>query len=51
MAWTPYNIFIDGDFHHCGVDLFVMRRVDDTWRITHLDDTRRTEGCEPGRRS
>jgi len=50
MAWTPYNLFIDGEFHHCGVDLFVMRRREDRWLITQLDDTRRTEGCDPTRR-
>lgn len=50
IAWTPYNIFIDGEFHHCGVDLFVLKRVDDAWKITTLEDTRRTEGCSPERR-
>ncbi len=50
MAWTPYNIFVDGEFHHCGVDLFVMRHDGDDWRITQLDDTRRTEDCDPERR-
>jgi hypothetical protein len=51
MAWTPYNIFIDGMFHHCGVDLFVLRRGDQGWKITHLDDTRRTDACDPERRT
>ncbi|MEE4276843.1 MAG: nuclear transport factor 2 family protein [Halieaceae bacterium] len=51
MAWTPYNIFIDGEFHHCGVDLFVMRRREGRWLITQLDDTRRTEGCDAQRRN
>ena len=50
MAWTPYNIFVDGAFHHCGVDLFTLRRRDGRWLITHLEDTRRTEGCDPTRR-
>lgn len=50
MAWTPYNLFIDGEFHHCGVDLFVMRRREGRWLITQLDDTRRTEDCDPTRR-
>ena len=50
MAWTPYNLFVDDEFHHCGVDLFVMKRSDEGWRITQLDDTRRTEGCDPERR-
>lgn len=50
MAWTPYNLFVDGEFHHCGVDLFVMHLREDGWLITQLDDTRRTEGCDPTRR-
>ena len=50
MAWTPYNIFVDGSFHHCGVDLFVVKRLADGWKITTLEDTRRTEGCDPERR-
>ncbi len=50
MAWTPYNIFVDGAFHHCGVDLFVMKRLEGRWKITALEDTRRTDGCDTGRR-
>jgi hypothetical protein len=46
MAWTPYNIFVDGVFHHCGVDLFVMRKTDGEWKIRYLEDTRREEGCD-----
>ena len=50
MAWTPYNLFVDGSFHHCGADLFVMRRREGRWLITQLEDTRRTDGCDPERR-
>lgn len=50
MAWTPYNLYVDDAFHHCGVDLFVMRRREGRWLITRLEDTRRTEGCDAGRR-
>ena len=50
MAWTPYNLFVDGVFHHCGVDLFTLRRTEGRWLIAHLEDTRRTEGCDPTRR-
>ncbi|MEO0438722.1 MAG: nuclear transport factor 2 family protein [Pseudomonadota bacterium] len=49
MAWTPYNLYVDGEFHHCGVDVFVMKRIDDQWLISHLEDTRRTAGCDPNR--
>lgn len=50
MAWTPYNLFVDDSFHHCGVDLFVMRRSEGQWKILQLNDTRRTENCDPMRR-
>lgn len=50
MAWTPYNIFVNGNFQHCGVDVFVMRLVEGEWKILQLDDTRRRDGCDPERR-
>jgi hypothetical protein len=50
MAWTPYNLFVDGQFHHCGVDLFALRKVDGAWKILQLDDTRRSAGCDATRR-
>lgn len=50
MAWTPYNLFVNGEFHHCGVDVFSLRKVEGQWKILQLDDTRRTEGCDPKRR-
>ena len=50
MAWTPYNLFVDGVFHHCGVDVFVMRKSDGEWKIRYLDDTRRGEGCDEAHR-
>lgn len=51
MAWTPYNLFVNGNFQHCGVDVFVMQRGEDGWKIVQLNDTRRTEGCDPERRN
>lgn len=50
MAWTPYNLFVSDLFYHCGVDLFVMRRIDGLWKVVQLDDTRRTAGCDTKRR-
>lgn len=49
-AWTPYNLFVDGEFSHCGVDAFTMVRTDDGWKILQLVDTRTRSGCDPGRR-
>jgi hypothetical protein len=50
MAWTPYNVFVDGAFQHCGVDVFVMTMSDEGWKILQLADTRHQEGCDPERR-
>ena len=51
MAWTPYNVFVDGSFQHCGVDVFVMTRAEEGWKILQLVDTRRRDGCDAERRS
>ena len=45
MLWTKYDILIDGDFSHCGVDAFFLHRSSDGWKIFHLADTRRRDDC------
>lgn len=45
-VWTKYAFYLDGEFHHCGVDAFLLARTADGWKITSLSDTRQTEGCE-----
>lgn len=45
QLWTYYELRVDEAFSHCGVDAFQMVRTDDGWRIVHLADTRRREGC------
>ena len=46
-AWTPYTFYVDGALHHCGVNSFQLFHDGDSWRIFHIADTRRAEGCEP----
>lgn len=50
MAWTPYNLFVNDGFQHCGVDVFVMTRTSQGWKVLQLADTRTREGCDPERR-
>ena len=50
VAWTPYNLFVNGEFSHCGVDAFTMLRTAEGWRILQIVDTRVREGCDPSRR-
>jgi len=44
-AWTPYEFWYNGEFHHCGVNSFQLFKVENSWKIIYLIDTRKTEGC------
>ncbi len=43
--WVKYAFYLDGEFHHCGVENFLLVKTD-RWRIFHLVDTSQTEDCE-----
>lgn len=44
-AWMPYRFYLDGAFHHCGVNAFRLYETSDGWKIFGIADTSRTEGC------
>ena len=44
-AWTPYEFWLNNEFHHCGVNSFQLFNDAGTWKIIYLIDTRRKEGC------
>jgi hypothetical protein len=44
-AWTPYEFWRQGQFHHCGVNSFQLLKEGPSWKIIYLIDTRRKEGC------
>ncbi len=44
-VWTEYSFFLDDALSHCGVNMFEMLKVKDTWRISSITDTRRTTNC------
>ncbi len=44
-VWTEYDLYVGGEFRHCGVDAFHLALTDDGWKIVHLADTRVTSGC------
>jgi hypothetical protein len=46
QAWTPYSLYINDEFYHCGVDSFQLFKDNGNWKIIYLVDTRRKEGCE-----
>jgi ketosteroid isomerase-like protein len=36
MVWYPYDLYIDGKWSHCGVDVFTLIRSDGRWRIATM---------------
>ena len=44
-VWTPYEFWYNEKFSHCGVNSFQLMNENGTWKIFHLVDTRRKEGC------
>ncbi|MDX1333526.1 MAG: nuclear transport factor 2 family protein [Robiginitalea sp.] len=47
-AWTPYEFYLQGAFHHCGVNSFQLFHDGTRWKIIYLVDTRRVQDCSPG---
>lgn len=45
-VWAPYEFYYKDQFSHCGVDHFVLIRVEGIWKIQYLVDTRRKLGCK-----
>jgi len=43
--WAPYDFWLDGEFHHCGIDAFHLVKTAGDWRIAGVIWTSRTEGC------
>lgn len=46
QVWVDYAFYLNDKFLHCGVDAFHLVHKDGKWKIFHLVDTRRKEGCE-----
>ena len=43
IAWTPYVFYYQGKFSHCGVNSFQLVRINGSWKIQYLIDTRKKE--------
>ena len=40
-VWTPYKFWVDGKFSHCGANSFTLAKIDTSWKIVHIIDSRR----------
>ena len=36
MVWYPYDLYVDGQWSHCGVDVFTLVRTEGQWRISTM---------------
>lgn len=36
MVWYPYDLYLDGKWSHCGVDIFTLVRHEGKWRIAAM---------------
>ena len=43
-VWVKYAFFMDDEFHHCGEENFLLVKGEG-WKIFHLVDTSKEEGC------
>ena len=39
MVWYPYDLYVDSQWSHCGVDVFTLIRTDGKWRISTMSWT------------
>lgn len=44
-VWTPYEFWYNNNFSHCGANAFTLGKTEAGWKIVHLIDSRRKEGC------
>lgn len=47
VVWTPYDLYSDGVFSHCGINSFSMLKTDDGWKITGVVFSMEPDGCAP----
>ena len=47
MVWTPYDFHLNGEFSHCGIDVFTMLKGGEGWQIASITYNVVREGCPP----
>lgn len=44
-VWTPYTFYFKGKLSHCGVNAFQLVKMNNSWKIQYVIDTRRKQEC------
>lgn len=47
VVWTPYDFFLNGEFSHCGIDVFSLLKGGRGWQVTAITYNVVREGCPP----
>ena len=48
IVWYPYDIYVDSEWSHCGVDIFNMIKTNEGWRIASLTyNVQQPPDCKP----
>ncbi|GAB5500084.1 MAG: hypothetical protein PsegKO_23950 [Pseudohongiellaceae bacterium] len=45
VFWAPYDLHVDGEFSHCGIDVLNLIKIDEQWKIGHAMWTIQRQGC------
>jgi len=45
VVWTPYDLYVDGNFSHCGIDSFSFLKTDAGWKIAGIVFSMETDDC------
>lgn len=45
MLWAPYDIYVDENFLHCGVNAFSLIKTKEGWKIAGTVFTMEPDGC------
>ena len=44
-VWTPYDLYVDGEFSHCGIDNFNFLKTEEGWKITGIVFSMESDNC------
>jgi Putative lumazine-binding len=45
-VWAPFKLYLKGKFYSCGVNSIQLAKLNGTWKVQYILDTRRIKGCE-----
>lgn len=43
--WTEYDFWIDGEFSHCGTDIFNLAKIEGQWKLGNMSYTVQRSNC------